>query len=273
MQSDASASTAPPPASPGAGLSEAQRFFFETNGYLVLPDALTPSELSETRAAADAAEARWRADPDLPGVRRDDLEQVLGILEYEGPFLDLLTHPSTLPIVRDLLGPDLMMLDHDYFISPPGARIDRGWHFDLELPGVYHSRSRLMLKVFFVLEDVPADGGATLLLPGSHRYPDTGSLPNPRVPEDLPGAVKMDLPAGSAYIFTGRVYHSAGNNESEIVRRLLIFNYGHKWMRIWQGYEPSTALAARARTELERQLLGLTDPYGADAEELERRHS
>lgn len=51
-------------------LTEEQRSFFDEEGYLVLPDALTPEELARARQAADAAEARWRADPTLPGVRR-----------------------------------------------------------------------------------------------------------------------------------------------------------------------------------------------------------
>lgn len=235
--------------------------FFETQGYLVVPGALTPAELARLRQAADAAEARWRQDPTLPGVRRPDLEQVLGILEYDPVFLDLLEHPRLFPLVRDLLGPDVMMLDHDYFITPPGAEIPFGWHFDFAMPAVDHPRSRLMVKVFYVLDDIPPDGGATLVLPGSHTAPPDAEMPNSEVPEDLPGAVKMDLPAGSAYLITGRTYHSAGNNRSDRVRRLLICTYGHKWMRMWDEYRPSPALAARADTPVRRQLLGLTDPY------------
>ncbi len=242
-------------------LTGEQRAFFEEEGYLVIPNALTPEELAQARRAADAAEARWRADPSLPGVRRPDLEQVLGIMEYD-PFLaDLLEHPRVFPRVRELIGPSVMMLDHDYFITPPGAEIPFGWHFDFDMPAVDHPGSRLMVKVFYVLEDIPEDGGATLVLPRSHRTPLGVEMPNSEAPEDLPGAVKMALPAGSAYMITGRTYHAAGNNRSDVIRRLLIYTYGHKWMRMWDEYRPSEALAAGAETEVRRQLLGLTDPY------------
>ncbi len=251
-------------------LTEAQRLFFEAQGYLVLEDALSSQELAAARRAADAAEARWRADSELPGVRRHDLEQVLGIMEYDPVLADLLVHPRIFSVVRELLGPDAMMLDHDYFISPPGATVSWAWHFDLELPGIFHSRSRLMIKVFYVLEDIPPDGGATLVLPGSHRFPPEMEMPNSDVPEDLPGAVKMDLPAGSAYVIAGHTYHSAGNNLSDVTRRLLIYNYGRKWMRVWQTYEPSDQLIASfATTPMRRQLLGLADPYGLDNAEWE----
>ncbi len=243
-------------------LTEEQRLFFTTQGYLVLPGALAAGELAVLRREADAAEARWRADVSLPGVRRPDLEQVLGIMEHGPALFELLEHPRVFPLVRALLGPDVMMLDHDYFITPPGATIPRGWHFDFDLPGVDHPRSRLMVKVFYVLEDVPPDGGATLVLPSSHRTPGGTTLANAEVPKDLPGAVPMTLPAGSAYLINDRTYHSAGNNRSSVFRRLLIYTYGHKWMRMWDEYRPSPELAARAATPGRRQLLGLTDPYG-----------
>lgn len=245
-------------------LTDEQRWFFDTQGYLVIENALTPDELVRIRRAADAAEVRWRADESLPGYRRDDLEQVLGIMEYDPLLADLLEHPRIFPIVRELLGPSVMMLDHDYFITPLGATIPNGWHTDLNFPGVDHARSRLMVKVFYVLADIPPDGGATLVLPGSHRVAAGAEMPNSEIPEELPGAVKMDLKAGSAYLFTGRVYHAAGNNRSDVVRRLLIYNYGHKWMRTWQSYEPSDALVAAAKTPMRRQLLGLTDPHSLE---------
>jgi hypothetical protein len=245
-----------------AAASAEQKLFFATQGYLVVPGALAAAELAAVRRAADAAEARWRADPSLPGVRRPDLEQVLGIMEYDPVLFDLIEQPRLFPLVRELLGPDVMMLDHDYFMTPPGATIPQGWHFDLDLPGVDHPRSRLMVKVFYVLSDIPPGGGATLVLPGSHRTPGGTQLPNTEVPEDLPGAVSMALPAGSAYLINDRTYHSAGNNRSSVWRRLLIYSYGHKWMRMWDEYRPSPELAARAATPQRRQLLGLTDPYG-----------
>src|SRR5262249_31447592 len=152
------------------------------------------------RREADAAEAPWRADLSPPGGRRSDLEQVLGIMEHGPPLFDLLEHPPIFPPVRAPLGAGVILLDHDYFITPPGPTNPQGWHFDFDLPGVDHPRSRLMVKVFYVLEDVAPDGGATLVLPASHFTPGGTALPNSEVPEDLPGAVQMALPAGSVYL-------------------------------------------------------------------------
>jgi len=63
--------------------SEEQRRFFDAQGYLVIPGVLSPGELAALRREADAAEARWRADPALPGVRRAVAEHLTGLLQDE----------------------------------------------------------------------------------------------------------------------------------------------------------------------------------------------
>lgn len=249
-----------------ATITDEQKFFFECNGFLVIPEAISPERLKELRSALDETEARWRADENLAGVRRWDLDQIIAILEYDPIFVETMLHYPVFHIIRDLLGPDINVLDHDYFITPEGATIDSGWHYDEGFPGVYHPRSRLMIKVFYVIEDIPPDGGGTVMLPGSHSFRSDWKLPNTAVPEDMPASVRMDLSAGSAYLMAGRVFHCVGNNLSDIKRRLLIYTYGHKWMKIWDGYTPSEKLIAQATTPILQQLLCQTDPYGPNAE-------
>jgi ectoine hydroxylase-related dioxygenase (phytanoyl-CoA dioxygenase family) len=242
-------------------LSDAQRLFFETNGYLVIPGALSPEELARVRAAADRAEAVWRADPTRLGLRKENLQQIQAPIEYDDTLFDLLEHPATFPLIREILGNDVSMIDNDYFISPPHTRSHAHWHHDVGMPGVYHPRSVMMVKLFFLLEDVSEDGGCTLFLPGSHRFPLDFPLPEVKNPMEMPGHTKMAFPAGTAYFFNGRCYHAATDNNSDHARRVLIYNYGHHWMKIWPGYEPSEALQAKAKTAVRKQLLGMGPAY------------
>jgi ectoine hydroxylase-related dioxygenase (phytanoyl-CoA dioxygenase family) len=247
---------------PPAAMTDAQRLFFETNGYLVLPDALSPDELAALRAAADRAEAIWRADLSRPGIRNPNLLQVQSPIEYDDLFLNLMVHPRLFPIVWEILGDTVQMIDNDYFISPPHTQSHALWHHDVGMPSVYHPRSTLMVKVFYLLSDVPEGGGGTALIPGSHRFPMDFPLPQVENPDDMPGCVTMAHPAGTAYLFHCRIYHAALNNRTDHHRRALIYNYGHFWMKMWQGYEPSEALKAKAKTRVLRQLLGMGDAYG-----------
>lgn len=249
-------------------LSPAQRLFWETQGYLMLGPVLGAEELAEVRRAADAAEERWRRRPELPGCRIPEFEEIEGILEYHPRFLDLLEHPRILPVMREVVGPDLALIDHAYYLTPPGGVV-RGsaWHTDVKrIHGVEHSRSVLMVRVMITLEDIAEDGGATLVLPGSHRDPPEVAIPAVERPEEMPESRALACPAGSAYLFHGNLRHCPGNNRSGTTRRAILFNFGHRWMRMWKGHEPSEWLAGQAVTPIRRQLLGLARAYyGPDA--------
>lgn len=249
-------------------LSHEQRLFFEANGYLMIEDALAADELAALRQACDAAEARWLADESLAGCRIPEFLEIEAILEYHPVFRELLIHPRVFPLVREVLGTDIALLDHAYYITPRGGRLGSGaWHRDVRTPGVYHPRSTVMVRAMVTLDDIAEDGGATLVLPGSHRFTDDVPVPDVERPEEMPGAVRLDCRKGSAYFFNGNLWHAPSHNRSDVTRRVVLFNYGHKWMRMWQGHEPSPELAASAETPMLRQLLGLTGAYyGEDAE-------
>jgi hypothetical protein len=247
-------------------MTEAQRMAFEANGFLSIPGALTPDELAQVRAAVEAAEARWRRDPSLPGLRSNVLESVQSPIEYDERLLALLWHPRVFPIVRELLGEDVSMIDNDYYITPPRTpKTHAGWHHDVGMGGIYHPRSTIMVKVFYLLSDVDANSGGTAMVPGSYRFPEDFAFPKVDDPREMPGAIQMTGKTGDAYLFNGRTYHAATNNESDNTRRVLIYNYGHFWMKVWQGYEPSARLIAEARASgdpVRMQLLGIGNAYG-----------
>ncbi|RYG42703.1 hypothetical protein EON79_18365 [bacterium] len=247
-------------------MTDGQRISFESNGFLVIPDALSPEELTKVRAAADRAEETWRADPSRPGLRGATLEQLQCPIEYDEALLELLWHPKVFPLVREAVGDDAMMIDNDYFMTPPKTpRTHADWHHDVGMPGVHHPLSTMMVKVFFLLSDVNDDSGGTAMIPGSHRFPMNFRFPKVDNPKDMPGAIQMRGKAGTAYMFNGRVYHAAVNNDSDRPRKVLIYNYGHFWMKMWSGYEPSERLLAEAMASgdpVRKQLLGIGDAYG-----------
>jgi len=246
-------------------MTDAQRIQYESNGFLTIPGALSDAELASVREAADAAERVWRADPSRLGGRSAALEQVQAPVEYDDRLLELLWHPATFPIVREIVGDDVMMIDNDYFITPPKTpNTHADWHHDVGMRGVYHPKSTMMVKVFFLLTDVDAASGGTAMIPGSHKFEDGFEFPHVPDPKSMPGAVQMTGKAGDAYLFNGRVYHCAVNNDSPNPRRVLIYNYGHFWMKMWPGYEPSRRLldwAERSGDPVAKQLLGIGDAY------------
>lgn len=66
------------------------------------------------------------------------------------------------------------------------------------------SRVQLMLA----MTDFTAENGATLVVPGSHHWDD-------ETPPSYDGALPAAMPAGSALIWLGGVYHGGGANRSD----------------------------------------------------------
>lgn len=239
-------------------MTEAQRRQFDEQGFLSLPGALAGTTLAGVQDAAARAEALWRSDPTRLGSRSETLHQVQAPIEYDDRLLALLWHPSVFPQVRALLGEDVSMVDNDLFLTPPKTPSTHAdWHHDVGMHGIYHPKSLLMVKVFYLLTDVDETMGPTTLIPGSQRWETDG--------QTREGGVKMVGKAGDAYLFNCRIYHCAANNDSDHWRKVLIVNYGHFWMKVWQGYEPSERLLSEARQSgdpIRMQLLGIGDAYG-----------
>jgi len=247
-------------------LTDEQRILWESNGFLTIPNALSGEELTSVQTAAEETENIWRSDPSRLGNRGATLDQIQSPIEYDERLLNLLWHPRVVPIVREVLGDDLMMIDNDFFVTPPRtSKTHADWHHDVGMRGVHHPQSVLMVKVFYLLTDVNENSGGTAMVPGSHRFPDGFAFPKVAEPREMPGMVQMTGKAGTAYLFNGRVYHCAVNNDSDTPRKVLIYNYGHFWMKMWSGYEPSARLVESAIADgdpLQKQLLGIGDAYG-----------
>lgn len=238
---------------------------FSNNGFLKIENALTPDELRDVRAATERALERWRADASLPGVRLPELEYVSALIEYDDALLRLLWHPTVLPVSQRVLGDDIMMIANACYIAPPQTvNPNSVWHFDVKQPGVYHPMSILMVKVLYLLTDVEDNAGGVAVLPGSHRMPMDVQYMLQANAREVPGCVQLTGKAGTAYIYNARIYHAALANESDNPCCMLVYTYGHYWMKQWPQYEPSQRLLDDARDSgdlMRMQLLGMSTPY------------
>ncbi|MDW8803347.1 phytanoyl-CoA dioxygenase family protein [Streptomyces scabiei] len=74
------------------------------------------------------------------------------------------------------------------------------------------------VQVMVAMTDFTAENGATMTIPGSHRWDDERA---PRRDE----AVPAEMPAGSALIWLGGLYHGGGHNASTEPRTGLTLSY------------------------------------------------
>jgi hypothetical protein len=229
-----------------------QKVQFETQGFLHLPNALDPALLRRFRTAFDNAIAK-HAKPGNSAVF--DIPQ---ILDEDDLFVDLVDTPSVFPIIREIIGSDVQLLQTQARIFPPGPTITAPWHSDLALiNGIDLGHSlNFMLKAHFYPEDLEPEQGCLAFIPGSHRYPV--GYPNVKIDheKDSPATVRIVPRAGDVVLFNVHTMHMALDNKTHKTRKSLIYSYSHFWVKSYLSAVPND-LERLANTQMRRQLFGI----------------
>ncbi|MDB5482353.1 MAG: hypothetical protein JWO83_3406 [Caulobacteraceae bacterium] len=204
-------------------LAEGRRRLRE-DGWCVVPEVLskesTAQALDHLWAAAAESERRGLAtympalDPNASNVR------VFNLLDIDPLFRDLIRHPTALDLVRSLLGEEFLISNFTANIARPGSQ-SMPVHSDqaLVMPGPW--AHPWAMNIIWALTDVRLENGATLFLPGSHRFTDRSQVPG----DPLPLMQPFEAPAGSIIAMEGRMWHTSGANVTAGEDRALLFGY------------------------------------------------
>jgi len=85
-------------------------------------------------------------------------------------------------------------------------------------------RPNIIVASMWAITEFRADNGATLLVPGSHKWPaDRKAKPSE--------IVNAEMPAGSVLFWSGGLLHGAGANSSDDWRYGVILTYSLGWVR------------------------------------------
>ncbi len=85
-------------------------------------------------------------------------------------------------------------------------------------------RPNIIVASMWAVTDFRADNGATLLVPGSHRWPADRKAE----PDEI---LSAEMPAGSVLFWMGGTLHGAGANTSQDWRYGVILTYSLGWVR------------------------------------------
>ena len=109
-------------------------------------------------------------------------------------------------------------------------------------------RPNLVLATMWSVTDFTAENGATLLVPGSHRWPRERRA----TPDE---GVCAEMEAGSVLIWLGGTLHAGGANVSDDWRYGVILTYSAGWLR--QEENQSLAVPRELAHELPKDLLDM----------------
>lgn len=184
-------------------------------GFTLVRQALDATATNDLRQALDevyAVQEKEFGQANLVAINELDLARAP--LCYSERFLDLITLPALREIVTALLGDYFCLhLQNGVINRPKTEHHQSSWHRDLPYQNFVIS-TPLAISAFYCLDPFNAETGATWLLPHSHRVE---YLPS----EDYlaQNAVQIEAEPGDLLLFDSMVYHRAGTNVSNLIRR------------------------------------------------------
>ena len=209
-------------------LTEAQQHAFDENGYLVVPNAISPEMVDQLTEVSNQIVDSHERNGYYVQIRP-------GIVE-EPRFWSLLAHSSTVPLVTQLLSPNIQLHTTAIiykFPQPVDVQSikERGWHRDAGISDDlgHKNQPRVGIKVGYCLTDFSETrSGFTLFASGSHLLQTP--LPIPKGEVDPPDTVELCLNPGDAFLFENRLFHTSAPNLSDCVSKVIILGYTYRWM-------------------------------------------
>ncbi len=211
---------------------------YDRDGYIVLegrvaPDVIAACHAEIGRIRDDARSLTAHTDmidledshtPENPRIRRIKLPH-----RQSRVFDALMRSDAILAPVRDLIGPDLRLLTSKLNMKSAryGAPVD--WHQDWAF---YPHTNDDLLAVGVFLDDVGAENGPMMVMPGSHRGAVhdhhsggyfAGAMSMADAGLDPRDAVRAMAPAGSISIHHVRAVHGSDLNRSDRDRAVLFY--------------------------------------------------
>jgi hypothetical protein len=244
-------------------LTQTQQTAFEQDGFLVIPNALTSEQVTALLEVTDTKARAFLDKYDVPSrAEYNQLDFRPGLLKYPAT-IDLITNPHTVPLVVQLLSPNIHLHSTALIYKRPSdpelPKMRRGWHRDIRIPrDLGHvNLPRVGIKVCYCLTDFhDDDDGLTLLARGSHLLDKPLQMHKGAIDPIDEQVSDLKLNAGDAFLFDNRIYHTASPNRSERVSKVLMIGYAYRWMKVEVYLDNPDPNTLSEYDPVTRQLLG-----------------
>lgn len=230
----------------------------DEHGGVIIDDFLDPALLTQLRddfgplitghhPGAASGHDFWK---DFHGTQT---KRITGLAEVSQSWGKLLCDPIYKAMADHYLGVDGYYLNTGQLICIGPGETPQLLHRDeLNWPEAAGRDHEITVTAIFALTDFTEDNGATVIAPGSHRWP--GALPKVE-PEQT---CRATMTAGSALLYNGKVIHGGGANVSKDQWRVgLHAGFVSGWLRAEENHQLTTSLeAAKTLPEHAQRMLG-----------------
>ena len=198
-------------------MNKAQLDFFNTEGYLVLPQAIPAALLLKMRLLFD--ELTHESNDTERAVNINNGQSYVTNLEKlccKGNLscLELLGTPFILETAQSICGPDFFLIQEFAVIKMLGDNLPVLWHQDM-----LHKRTGQCFTMGIYLDDADADDGALRIVPKSH-------ISGKAICESKNDpSIEAPMKAGDILIHDMMLAHSSGLMKHNPIRRVLYFEF------------------------------------------------
>ncbi len=211
---------------PGYVLSDEEKQRFQTVGFLVFRQLLSPSDMAEIDAAFMRVISGPAAELGYDGTSR---LSIVPFIEGDDKLIELFDDSRINDIVDGLIGEDGVYhgSDGNYYVG------NTRWHPDSGAPE-YRT-----IKVALYLDSVGENSGCLSVIPGSHHSSYHAAIQQAfesglydRHSPDVPGRYPLVSEPGDVVVFHHSVFHSSWGGKRD--RRMFTMNYDSDPKLPWQ---------------------------------------
>lgn len=216
----------------------------ERDGYVILEDLIDRDRREHIRDESRRLLERTGANP-FEGLKT---QRVYAPLSKTRAIDDLIDHPRLLELLDAVLLPNYLLSQAQIINLLPGEAA-QPLHHDDAFCVLPRPHKTLHAAYICAIDDFTEQNGATVVVPGSHRWGDRFPAPEETIP--------CVMPAGSAVFFLGSLWHGGGANRTDEPRLAVTGQYCDPWIRQHENFVLElTRDQARALREPIRSMVG-----------------
>jgi hypothetical protein len=223
-------------------------------GYTIVEDVAPPAFIARLREKILEITPEKAFEFGAEGATTDSRIEVM-LLEKDPIFAEACLNPKMMAMAEFSVGRGFLAYLLNCTIRGKGCK-GLYPHSDNTFEPLPFSQHNMMLSACWALDEFTKEGGATLVIPGSHslrRYPSDREVDEAR------GAIAAECPAGSAVLWDGRIWH--GNYPRTIEGERVIFDavYSRLMVRPQEDYSPHADELIAKHGPRMAQLIGRND--------------
>ena len=231
----------------------------EKDGAAIVDGFVSQEWLSEFNSAVQTSIDNYKpfdyGEPEAEEFLGRQTVRLNGLMRKAPNYIDLITDDRLLAIMDHFLAPNCgqYRLNASEIIEIHGGETAQELHWDDVIWPAHFWAPNLLLQfnVMIAATDFTESNGATLVVPGSHKWDHSERQPKQN---EITQAV---MNAGSAVFIPGKTLHGGGNNTDGIKRRAIVASYVLGWLRTQENHFLHTSIdEAKEWPERVRQLLG-----------------